>query len=362
MAFRRKLFAPVVLGLALVLGACGGDDSTGPVELNATELSNKLTQMTLAVESEEILELQQLATLFTLGGSPAGSLVGASLPLFSFVGDPFAGSDLLAQRDQVRALLDAVPDFSNAAPAVVIPAEYHGTVYVYNTSTNQYEASAETGAPSDGVRFRLYAVDPVTNLPAEPLNQTGYIDLRDLSTTTTNILSVTAVSGATTFADYEISVTETATSATVMVDGFIGQTTSRLDVTLQFSVTASSESLDSDVSLPGQNFRVLTKLDVTDNGSEVLTLDITIQLGTQNVRLAGSATDGAGTLTFTVNGQAYATVTLTGGGEPVIEGSDGRTLEAGEIDAIATVIFVGVGVPFGAFLIFIAPIAFLFAA
>ena len=38
-----------------------------------------------------------------------------------------------------------------------------------------------TGAPANGVRFLLYAVDPVTFQPVEPLVEAGYVDITDLS-------------------------------------------------------------------------------------------------------------------------------------------------------------------------------------
>lgn len=363
MGFRLKLLAPLALGAVMLVGACGDDDGTAPVQLNATDLSSKMTQIATVANTSEFRALLDLSSLFTIGATPAAALVSGSGQFLSLAGDPLEEADLRAHGARLRAMLDAMPSFSTAAPAVVIPAEVHGTVYVYNTSTEQYEASSQQGAPSDGVRFILYAVDPITHVPAEPLNATGHVDLRDLSTTTTNTLAVTAVSGVTTFADYEISVTTTQASETFVIDGFVGRTTNRLDVTLQFASTATSISLESDVLLLGQSFRVVTEFNSTTNGSTTETLDITIQHSEQNIRLAGSATDGAGSLSVTVNGSAFATVTFSETAEPDIAGADGRTLTASEIQAIEDAFALGLGAPLFVLLVFfVTPILFLFPA
>ncbi len=59
-----------------------------------------------------------------------------------------------------------------------------------------------TGAPANGVRFLIYAVNPITFVPVEPLQEVGYVQLTDLSGSSTQAARVIVVSGETTYLDY----------------------------------------------------------------------------------------------------------------------------------------------------------------
>ena len=65
------------------------------------------------------------------------------------------------------------------------------------------------------MRFILYAVDPVSYAPIEPLVETGHVDLIDLSGGTTQAARVLVVSGNTTYVDYTVTATAGASSASV---------------------------------------------------------------------------------------------------------------------------------------------------
>ena len=56
-------------------------------------------------------------------------------------------------------------------------------------------ASGLTGAPANGVRFVLYAVDPVMLRPVEPVVEVGYADIIDQSTASTTDIRVKVVAG-----------------------------------------------------------------------------------------------------------------------------------------------------------------------
>ena len=86
----------------------------------------------------------------------------------------------------------------------VLPAEVLGKTFEYNSGTAQYEATARTGAPANGVRFILYAVNPVTQVPVEPLTEAGYADVLDESTATANSVRLQLVSGGVTYLDYGV--------------------------------------------------------------------------------------------------------------------------------------------------------------
>jgi hypothetical protein len=92
------------------------------------------------------------------------------------------------------------PSLSTAA----IPAEYLGVTFVYDVATDGYVASDLTGAPSGGVRFLLYAVNPVTGLPIEPLVEIGYADITASETASSSTVRIIVVSGGVTYLDYAV--------------------------------------------------------------------------------------------------------------------------------------------------------------
>ena len=59
------------------------------------------------------------------------------------------------------------------------------TTFVWDLETDVYVASDLSGAPAQGVRFILYAINPVTGLPVQTLDELGYVDVIDVSTSTT---------------------------------------------------------------------------------------------------------------------------------------------------------------------------------
>ena len=148
----------------------------------------------------------------------------------------------------VRALR---PSFATAptGPGSLIPATYWGHVFVWDATTSQYIDGAATGGPATGVRFTLYALDPLTGQPATPLNPIGWADLTDESTNTQFKLGVLVADGTTTYADYVVSATTTASSLLADATGYITDGTHRLDFSNSASVTASQVGLDYSLAL-----------------------------------------------------------------------------------------------------------------
>lgn len=60
--------------------------------------------------------------------------------------------------------------------ALTLPPFAVGKVFVYDTLARRYVASARTGAPANGFRFVLYAVDTETDAVIVPLVETGFAD------------------------------------------------------------------------------------------------------------------------------------------------------------------------------------------
>lgn len=161
--------------------------------------------------------------MLTTSGTPASRIAsylsalspgGAISSLRSGTG---AGRRSLALAALRPALLG--PSFN-----AVIPPAALGKSYVYDPNLGHYvEGIGSAGpAPSNGIRFALYAIDPFTLRPATPLVEVGYADLLDESTSTTSRLHVLVKgTGRTpfTYADYTIVATSGTSSVSARAAG-----------------------------------------------------------------------------------------------------------------------------------------------
>ena len=169
---RRSLSAAV---LALALAACGKDN--GPSEFNpqGTAADMAAAQDAFASEQTASFAAVGLDISAALNGSPfvAGS---AALALTR----PSASSARYAR--QLAALVPRRrprhPGQRGRGP--VRPARHHlrvGRDHRHATSPRTCPARRRPG-----VRFQLYAIDPVTLHPVEPVVEVGYVDVIDQST------------------------------------------------------------------------------------------------------------------------------------------------------------------------------------
>lgn len=217
--------------------------------------------------------------------------------------------------------------FTSAASANVFPPGAPlGTTFVYDPGQQKYVASDRSGAPTDGVRFVLYAVPLAT-----PPSEIGHVDLRDQSTT----LRVQAfLSGnASPVLDYT-------TSATVQGSGDAISL-----ATLSGKGTVSGASLTVSIDTMTQTFSTSTgisihhKLSVAEQGlgiefeatiSPLLNLigTLTIQHGDAETVVTGSGTVTSFSGRITHNGDVVVTFSgpssdpiflLASGGQPTAE-------------------------------------------
>lgn len=186
------------------------------------------------------------------------------------------------------------------------PSTVLGVTYVFDATSGAYVASDQAGAPADGLRIIYYAMDPALHQPASPLTPLGYVDLRDLGTTSSLRLGITVVSTSgsaeVTLADYYIditpSITDTAIGATLSAVGYISDGTRQVDFDLGQTMVLGQTSLtltqDFTLGLAGTGLQVSYQgtltgdyqseapaaLDLTvslTNGSESVVFDLTAQ-------------------------------------------------------------------------------------
>ncbi|HEY7194728.1 MAG TPA: hypothetical protein VH439_13395 [Gemmatimonadales bacterium] len=225
-------------------------------------------------------------------------------------------------------------DMSANATTALFPPAFLGKTFEWNFTTLQYDTTARAGAPSNGVRFILYAIDELTGQPAGPApgTEVGYIDLKDEGTASQPKVHVivAGVGGAPVYVDYTVTLTSQSTSQVkISTAGYITNGASSPD-SLRFSgaVTASgstsSVSVTEDVSFDvnsheihvrnwervtltqsGQNLQVSLRVSFRfEHAGEVVTLE-----GSLDADSGGNVT---GTFTSKVDGGLYATCTVTG--------------------------------------------------
>lgn len=318
--------------------ALTGCSDPGPdVPFNPAGTSEDVSAVNATLESPTFASFSWFSPQFdaALGGSP---LVSASASAFGFrrassASELRAGAVRSARR--LATLMPAIANRGFSAATAAIPSEIAGKTFEY--SGGAYAPSDRTGAPANGVRFILYALDPVTLAPVEPLVETGYVELTDLSLGTAQAARVVVVSGTTTYLDYTVRVTASASSGQVTVIGFVTDGTRRANINLRSSVTSvAGLTLRYMVTVPERDVSIDLTMTATGLDQESGTIDMNLGMSGPNgtVLMIGRFTDTGGTLTVRVGGRVFATVTVTGDAEPVITGADGLPLAEEDIAAL----------------------------
>jgi len=206
------------------------------------------------------------------------------------------------------------------------------------------------GAPANGIRFILYAIDPLTRQPAEPLNETGFLDLTDDGDASATRLGLYAESGGQAMVDYFIELSyqllgQQDVSADVTAEGYISDGAARLDFELHETATVlgSTQTVTLDVdywlSVAGEDVSVdlqlATELDLSGEGTvELATAGLTIHDGSDVVVFDLSlAADN--TLEGVVNYNGAPALYVSGTeGDPVFERADGEPLSTEDVAAL----------------------------
>ena len=325
---RRSLAAAA---LSLALAACG--KGTGPSTFDPQGTSADVATAQDAFASGQAASFAAIGPDISavLNGSPlivtSAALVRPSTPSAAYA----------------RKLVSLLPRGRTAIQPMVaaIPSTVLGTTFVWGDTS--YVASGLAGAPANGVRFVLYAIDPVMLRPVLPLVEVGYADIIDQSTASTTDIRVKVAQANVIYLDYDVTATGTASGGLVTISGFASNGSSRADFNLKNTITDTANglvlSLDYDLNVPSRGLTInwtatFANLSSTD---VAVTLDLSIAGPNGNVRLVGTAGANGGTFTVKVNGDPFATVTLTGSGQ-VITGANGAPLTPEEEATLHTIL------------------------
>ena len=334
---RYRVYSPsVMLATAVVafgLAGCSGDDGpAGPVtpfDPDATAQAAAELESRLDVDSDVMMSLQLVSPALEAEG---GALVQL-LP---------GGIVRPARPFNAQMMVD--PSF---AMEPIFPSNFLGTTFEWDDVLGRYAMTERTGAPANGVRFILYAVDPFSGEPVMPLSETGWLDLTDEGSASATQLRVFANTGGVDRLDYTVSASYALlgdnVEATATGAGFISDGTRTLDFnlvqTVAFNTVAETMRVDMlyDLRMDDENVRV-----VVDVGSDIdlslsdVSLDVMLTVTDGgNVTVLDVAVDQTENLTGTVvhNGQ---TVALMDGStsSPMFTDANGDPLSTAEVAAL----------------------------
>ena len=225
----------------------------------------------------------------------------------------------------------------------VIPVEVLGKTFEYNSTLAQYEATERAGAPVNGVRFIVYAINPISGIPVEPLTEAGYADVLDESTATSNALRLQLVSNGTTYLNYGVTGAATTSGGQVVVDGFATDGTTLVNFNLDNTYSEAANGtigFDYRLDVPSLDLDLVYLISVTQISTPAALADIDVSVSGPHgdVGIAGNLTEGGGQLTANVNGAAFAVVTLGNDSEVTsITKPDGSALSLPEYGALAAI-------------------------
>lgn len=310
------LVAATVLTLACQDGSTGLPD---PTSFDAAETQANLDAMRAVLATGAWESFRALGPHFTAGTSAvaAGGVAEAATR-----GD-FNRAAHLAGRLALYLEPRRVPG---------IPPEIRGTTFVLDPETLRYVADPERdGAPANGVRFVLYAVNPVSHQPIVD-TEIGHADLTDAGDALENGVAVLleVVSGDVTFLEYAVSAVGTETSGTLTVAGFTtnGDTRLDFDIVAEGNRSGAGESMEVrfDLAIPGRGFAAQGRVTgaAGDDGSSG-DIELMIEVGDAVIAFTAHGTPDTIDAAFHVNGNLLATVS----GDPAspnIRGEGGREL------------------------------------
>ncbi len=352
-----------LLSAALVLSVCSSactPGSTNPVgnrAFNPAQTSDEIQPVSSVFGTSAMESFTALGGQFTPPGAAAATAPVRALAAAADDRIPFAAG--VAGATRVMAL-----ELGSASRAELIPQEYWETTYVFVPGEGYQHDPERTDGPGMGMRFVLYAVDPVTGDVVEPLVETGHVDFIDESTDNALSVRLIVVSGETEYLNYTVTATGTLNAPVFTIQGFVTDGVDRIDFTLTNAlvVTFAGARVDVDyqIDLANSDVRIVVQASFDENAGS-LTVDGTISHGGQSARIQGAVSlDGSdeGQLEVSANGSLFATITI-GPSSISAVGPDGQPLSQAEIDALEEILDV-FGDTFDAFGNLVDPVEWLF--
>ena len=200
-------------------------------------------------------------------------------------------------------------------------------------------AAGATGAPAGGVRFVLYAINPVTHEPIVA-TEIGHADLIDEGRARpTGIgLRLIVVSEGTTYLDYRVGDRRIADEWDRGGQGFLTDGTTQLDFDIDVNGTVGPAGATMNVAfefgVPARAFTVVGSVAGSHSSSgELGRVNLVVRSGLAKLEVAVTGDERTVNATILVNERIFATITGDHH-DPVIRGAGGRELTQDEIQAL----------------------------
>src|SRR5207237_9415094 len=244
--------------LTLVLAACAtGPTDPAPARLaQAAQLANPTATFNQlqAISAVTNTPLFESFTVLTPHFTPASAAPSVALTVLSFeLATRYSPWHRSVPLTTHHAVLTRSPTLRHAT------APPPGSTFVWDPTSNDYIASADSGAPATGQRFVLYAISQRTGLPSDPLVGIGYVDLTDRSAGDSSALGVALVGTptggpATTYASYTIAGPGAGPTS---LTGFVTDGTTRLHMRVDFTTKPPARGLVATIHAPRQHLHLL---------------------------------------------------------------------------------------------------------
>ena len=322
--------AMTVAGLVMFAAACG-DDATGPGSNDPFDVE----------QSNQDFGALQVAFVANLDVSDDMSFVmpvldnlGPVARLFERIEMP-SESVILSMARTARSFVGSVGNAGTAASVLpLLPSDVLGVTFEWSDIENAYVPTARTGAPANGLRVIVY------DRTATPFVEVGFVDITDESDPAADRLRVHMEKDGITRLDYTVEVTQSTTSVSINVSGFVTDGVERVDFEVSESATQTATGatvqIGYSLSLAGRPLSVSFNSTVTFG--EFVTADLTATfVNGANTLVINMSQDAVGALdgTVTWNGDVVMTITGTGEAEPTFLGPGGEELSLAEAQAIA---------------------------
>jgi len=219
------------------------------------------------------------------------------------------------------------------------PDSNAGRVFAYDSATQRYRVTTDTGGPVEGVRFLLYQTDSVR--PLFPLTALGWMDL--------SVRGPDSLQGriadTVTLVDYRLATTGTQPVYSLTLTGSVSATShvwTFRDSTYRSGGTVGVLAAVDD-SAEGTSMTLTASRAVLDRFDNFYSLDFSFSHGTETVRLQGNQDTyclltSIG-LTVTVNGGSFASVTNGASATvPNVTRADSQPLTTAQLAAVLDLI------------------------
>ncbi len=328
----------VLLLAAIALAGCR--DSTGPdfQPLDPARTQADADAMRSAFDSPAINQFFVAAGYIDVGAAMHSAIASARHTV---------STQGWITAEQQRAIANALGEMllghPGIAEAAVIPQELRGTTFVFDAGGLDYVPSERPGAPGNGVRYILYAVDG--SFQIDPNSEVGYIDVEDLAPAGANTfgLRLTVVGGGTTWLEYVIEGSATETTGTVDVTGFVTNGTTRVEYITRVSVFQTEEdatfNIEFQYTVPARSFGVVGLM-IGLGGESVGQVEIVVSSNRTQIRYLFQSGDSF-TGTILVNGNLFANVTETPQGI-LVTGAGGNQLTEAEQEVLESLLLTAV--------------------